>query len=78
MISLISIKYEYFCLLLIIFFLRTVKCFQVFLFNTNNSIKHQSFAYTQLNDQFGGGRGVMVIIVGNGHGNMSSNPGLDW
>ena len=22
--------------------------------------------------------GVMVIIVGNGHGNMSSNPGQDW
>ena len=22
-------------------------------------------------------RGVMVIVVGNGHGNMSSNPGRD-
>ena len=22
-----------------------------------------------------GARGVMVIVVGNGHGNMSSNPG---
>ena len=29
----------------------TVKCFQVLLFNSNNSIKHQSFVYTQLNDQ---------------------------
>ncbi len=37
-------------LLLIIRF-HTVKCFQVLLFNTNNSIKHQSFVYTQLNDQ---------------------------
>ena len=26
----------------------------------------------------GGARGVMVIIVGNGHGDMSSNPGWDW
>ena len=26
----------------------------------------------------GGARGVMVSIVGNGHGNMSSNPGQDW
>ena len=26
----------------------------------------------------GGTRGVMVIIVGNGHGDTSSNPGRDW
>ena len=26
----------------------------------------------------GGARGVMVIVVGNGHGDMSSNPGQDW
>ena len=26
----------------------------------------------------GGGRGVMVIVVGNGHGDTSSNPGQDW
>ena len=26
----------------------------------------------------GGARGVMVIIVGNGQGNTSSNPGRDW
>ena len=26
----------------------------------------------------GGARGVMVIIVGNGHSNMSSNPRWDW
>ena len=25
----------------------------------------------------GGGRGVMVILVGNGHGDTSSNPGRD-
>ena len=27
---------------------------------------------------FGGAHGVMVIIAGNGHGDMSSNPGRDW
>ena len=27
---------------------------------------------------YGGARGVMVIIVGNEHGNSSSNPGRDW
>ena len=27
---------------------------------------------------FGAACGVMVIIVGNGHGDMSSNPGRDW
>ena len=26
----------------------------------------------------GGTRGVMVIVVGNGHGDTSSNPGQDW
>ena len=28
-----------------------VKRFQVLLFNTDNSIRHQSFVYTKLNDQ---------------------------
>ena len=32
-------------------FLHTVKWFQVLLCITNISIKHQSFAYTQLHDQ---------------------------
>ena len=27
---------------------------------------------------FGGARGVMVIVVGNGQGDTSSNPGRDW
>ena len=49
---------------------------QVLLCFTNNSIKHQSFAYTQLND--GGARGVMVSVIGNGHGDTSSNPRQDW
>ena len=25
-----------------------------------------------------GARGVMVIVVGNGHGDSSSNPGREW
>ena len=25
-----------------------------------------------------GARGVLVIVVGNGHGDKSSNPGLGW
>ena len=33
------------------FFLHAVKWFQVLLCIINNSIKHQSFVYTQLNDQ---------------------------
>ena len=28
-------------------------------------------------NKIGGARGVMVIVVGNGHGNTSSNPGPD-
>ena len=27
---------------------------------------------------YGGARGVMVIVVGNGHGDTSSNPERDW
>ena len=34
-----------------IHFLHTVKWFQLLLSNSNNSIPHQSFDYTQLNDQ---------------------------
>ena len=30
------------------------------------------------NDIMGSARGVMVIVVGNGHGETSSNPGRDW
>ena len=26
----------------------------------------------------GGARGVVVIVVGNGHSDTSSNPGRDW
>ena len=26
----------------------------------------------------GGARGVMVIVIGNGYSNTSSNPGRDW
>ena len=26
----------------------------------------------------GGAHGVMVIVIGNGHDNSSSNPGRDW
>ena len=30
------------------------------------------------NDLFRGARGVIVIVVGNSHGDTSSNPGRDW
>ena len=30
------------------------------------------------NFKIGGARGVMVIVVGNGHNDTSSNPGRDW
>ena len=39
-----------------------------------------AFIYTIAKDTCvdGGARGVMVIVVGNGHGDTSSNPGRDW
>ena len=30
------------------------------------------------NDKFWSARGVMAIVVGDGHGYTSSNPGRDW
>ena len=33
---------------------------------------------TTANNCSGGARGVMVIVVGNGHGDTSSNSGRDW
>ena len=39
-----------------------------------------SVLYMMLNHglPFGGAHGVMVIVIGNGHGDTSSNPGWDW
>ncbi len=38
---------------------------------SNNSVLHKYTVY-------GGGRGVMVIVAGYGHGDTSSNPGPNW
>ena len=48
----------------------------------------EPFDYVQINElssvellvlnNFGGSCGVMVIVVGNGHGDTSLNPGRDW
>ena len=40
---------------------------------TNHMYRQDS----SLNNLEGGAHGVMVIVVGNGHGNTSSNPGRD-
>ena len=41
-----------------------------------------SYEHTEIcvwiNIYFGGACGVMVIVVGNGHGDTSSNPERDW
>ena len=41
--------------------------------NANQRIQQQL-----LKDICGGASGVMVVVVGNGHGDTSSNPGRDW
>ena len=38
----------------------------------------QGFCVKWMFEVFGGARGVMVIVVGNGHGDTSSNLGRDW
>ena len=42
--------------------------------NLQRLIRHKTKLTNKL---IGGARGVMVIVVGNGHGDMSSNPGRD-
>ena len=70
--------------------LHTVKWYRVFLFKKNISILELIiFLHTVkwfqvlltliiININIGGSRGVMVIVVGNAHGNTSSNPRRDW
>ena len=43
----------------------------------NTSLQQKPFI-ENVYDVCGGARGVMVIGVGNGHGDTSSNPGRDW
>ena len=39
----------------------------------------KSHEHGQYQDSFSGGaRGIVVIFVGNGYGDTSSNPGRDW
>ena len=41
-------------------------------------LQSSSITSASLSDCFGGARGVMVIVVRNGHGDTSSKPGRDW
>ena len=40
--------------------------------------KWMVFCKCYYDNNFGGAHGVMVIVIGNGHGDMSSNSGRDW
>ena len=40
--------------------------------------KSSSITGASPSDCLGGARGVMIIVVGIGHGDTSSNPGRDW
>ena len=52
--------------------LRSRQCLCVII-NRHYSIEF--FCRDHMQDIFGGTRGVMVIVLGNGHGDTSSNPG---
>ena len=46
--------------------------------NGNNCVLGKFKSWTRLfSFHIGGARGVMVIVIGNGHGDTSSNPGRD-
>ena len=42
------------------------------------NIHEKNKTNSKVNLEYGGARGVMVIVVGNGHGDTSSNPGWNW
>ena len=54
--------------------------------NQDVQLEHTYSSYVRIRDvalkicqrRWGGARGVMVIVVGNGHGDTSSNPGRGW
>ena len=48
------------------------------LLKTNRSKPINLFIGNKLYTSYGGARGLMVIVVGIGHGDTSSNPGPDW
>ena len=45
---------------------------------TSSSVLPSSRRWRVLYLVNGVARGVMVIVIGNGHGNTSSNPGREW
>ena len=49
-----------------------------FIYISNNIIKRVVNYHLYIYYNSEGGRGVMVIDVGNGHGDTSSNPERDW
>ena len=56
--------------------LRNIAIGQYHMYKKKNQHKHEQ----NKNNPWciGGARGVMVIVVGNGHDDSSSNPGRDW
>ena len=51
-------------------------CLQALTFVLYEVFRFLEFGFPDLLEGFcGGARGVMVIVVGNGHGDTSSNPG---
>ena len=51
--------------------------FDPYFFSSLNRILKKIILY-YISFIWGGARGVMVIVVGNGHGDKISNPGRDW
>ena len=52
---------------------------QVMLWRVYFEMFHGTFLLFHIHiEHLGGARGVMVIVAGYGHGDMSSNPGPDW
>ena len=67
------LNYHSFTFILVQVFISNIKMYKISNYYFFGVIWYQLF----LSD-CGGARGVLVIVVGNGHGDTSSNPWRDW
>ena len=58
-----------------LFFLEKIRIFFQIPFSLEVLLEHSNKNFLPTFMMLGGARGVVVIVVGNGHGDMSSNPG---
>ena len=67
----------FFCFIVFVVLVIVVLLFLLLLLPSTSNDRATLFIHYKKNEFLGGARGVMVIVVGNGHSDTSSNPGRD-